>query len=180
MWFDSASASVGSIHRTDEFGNRIESERILFQPQENSVNYFMKDFQHEGVFYYSTDLNNDKQDTTGKPLAVIVLPDVRFHYQAVHKDEFDSEPILTNINDFVIWQFDHTIAHNLIQLDPDEKLQDLIRSHDRAEAGRNRQCLGLECHLPGTFFFSNPGKKIINHSSLLFLSLFQNSNVELV
>ena len=140
----------------------------------------MKDFQHEGIFYFSTDLNNDKQDTSGKPLAIIVVPDIRFHCQSVHKDEFDAAPIITNINDFVIWKFEHLVAHNLVQLDPDEKIHDLIASHERAKAGRNRQCLGLECITPGTYFFSNPGEKIINHLLLLLLFSFQNSNVELV
>jgi hypothetical protein len=119
----------------------------------------MKEFQQEGIYYFSTDFNqNDQQENSTKPLAIIVVPNVRFHYRSVHKNDFDSLPILTNVNDFVIWQFDHIVSHNLVQLDSNEKLPDLIASHERAIAGRNRQCLAVECMIPGTFFFANPGK----------------------
>jgi hypothetical protein len=132
----------------------------------------MKDFHQQGIFYFSTDINNDKQDNTTKPLAIIVVPNVCFHYQLVQKNRFDSAPILTNLNDFVIWQFDHLVSHNLIQLDSNEKLQDLIGSHQRAIPGRNRQCLALECITTGTFFFANPGNEKQESSIYYYHSCF--------
>jgi len=123
----------------------------------------MKDFQQEGIYYFSTDIiNNDKnknQQNSTKPLAIIVIPDIRFHYKIIRQNDFESYPILTNVNDFIIWQFEHVITHNVIQLNSLEKLQDIIGCHDRAVVGRNRQCLAVECILPGIFFFANPGNK---------------------
>ena len=148
----------------------MESESILFRPQPESINYFMKEFQQEGVFYFTTDINNNtdkNQQKSIQPLAVIVLPDIRFHYKSIHKNDFDAEPILTNVNDFIIWQFDNIISRNVIQLTADSKLKDLIACHERAVVGRNRQCLAVECIIPGTFFFANPGKKIMINEKIL-------------
>ena len=126
----------------------------------HSVNYFMKEFQQEGIFYFTTDINENstkKQQDPVEPLRIIVLPDARFHYREIHTNDFSPHPIVTNVGDFVFWQFDHPISRNLIQLHPGSTLKDLISCHDRAVVGRNRQCLAVECSLPGTFFFANPG-----------------------
>ncbi len=164
VWFDSSSTTIANIHQTDEFGNRLESEKLLFQPQENSINYFMKEFQQEGIYYYSTDINHNnekdkKQKKLNQPLAIIVIPEIRFHYKTIRRDEFDSYPIITNVNDFVIWEFEHVISHNVIQLALNAKIPEIISSHERAIPGRNRQCLAVECLMPGTFYFTNPGNQ---------------------
>ena len=91
-------------------------------------------------------------------MTVIVLPEIQFHYQLIDKEEFNDEPILTNVNDFVIWQFKQTISHNVIQLSSDETLEEIQSCHERAIKGRNRSCLAVECIKPGVFFFANPGK----------------------
>ena len=175
VWFDSSSSTTVGIYQTDEFGNRSDSDQLLFEPQENSVNYFMKEFPHEGIFYFSTDVDdNDHDDKRRKdpvePLAVIVVPATRFHYRSVHKGDFDSAPIVTNINDFVLWQFEHFISHNLVQLNNNERITGVIASHERAVAGKNRQCLAVECVLAGTFFFTNPGKMKSVYSIILLFS----------
>ena len=164
VWFDSSSTTTVGIYQTDEFGNRAESDELLFQPQENSVNYFLKEFPNEGIFYFTTDMDDDDDKKKGRrrnivePLAIIVVPATRFHYRSIHTNDFDSSPIVTNINDFVIWQFDQLVSHNVIQLNNNERLPNIIASHERAVAGRNRHCLAVECILAGTFFFTNPGK----------------------
>lgn len=119
----------------------------------------MKEFTEEGIYYFSTDPNqNKKNQETTQPLAIIVIPDVKFHYRETRKNDFHSIPIIANINDFVIWQFEHVVTHNVIQISAQETIQNIIASHERAVAGRKRQCLAVECIMPGTFFFSNPGK----------------------
>ena len=154
---------MASIKATDEHGHPLESEPVLFQPQANSINYYMKQFDQLGIYYFSTDINlKSKQKRSSappRPLAVIVLPKIKFHYKSIGQDQFDSEPIVTHVNDFVFWQFDRTVTCNVIQLGGKETLQDLASSHDRAFTGRNRQCLAVECVMPGTFFFVNPGRE---------------------
>jgi len=121
----------------------------------------MKDFPQEGIYYFSTDINDDdknkNQQKLTPPLAIIVLPKMSFHYQSIRKNDFDSHPIIANINDFIIWQFEQIISHNVIQIGSYETLQSIISSHERAVAGRNRKCLAVECIMPGTFYFANPG-----------------------
>ncbi|CAF2859080.1 unnamed protein product, partial [Rotaria sp. Silwood2] len=160
VWFDSSSKTVANIYQTNELGNRLETEKILFQPQANSINYYMKEFQQLGIYYFSTDINNtDKKkniQNSTLPLTVVVLPEIRFHYKSISKDNFDSEPTRTNINDFVFWQFDQIISHKSIQINPDVTLEELISCHEHAVAGRNRQCLAVECIVQGTFYFANP------------------------
>lgn len=115
----------------------------------------MKQFEHIGIYYFTTDV----EKTSASPLAVIVLPDIRFHYNLIRLSDFDSQALMTNINDFVIWQFEEIICFNLIQLRSNEKLEDLASCHDRAARGRNRQCLAVECIMPGIFYFANPGRR---------------------
>ena len=136
---------------------------MLFQAQPNSTNIFMKEFDQLGIYYYSIDTPSDDRQKTKSGakqpsnLAIIVLPEIRFHYQAINRNQFNIHPILANVNDFVIWEFGNIISHNVISLHPNATLQDLISCHERASVGRNRQCLGAECMLSGTFFFANPG-----------------------
>ncbi|CAF0920401.1 unnamed protein product [Adineta ricciae] len=146
VWFDSISSS---IHQTDEYGC---SYQPVFQAQLNSVNHFMQQFRRTGIYYYSIDPNRKKCS----PLAIVVLPEIRFHYVYIHLRDFDSAAILTNVNDFVIWQFEQIIRFSLVQLRSNETLEDLASCHDRAIPGRNRQCLGVECIMPGVFYFANP------------------------
>jgi hypothetical protein len=179
VWFDSSSSKVATLYHTDEFGNELQSNQPIFQPQQNSINYFMKEFSQLGIYYFSTaksdDKNNDQEKNkkpTTHPLAIIVMPEVRFYYKPIGKNNFDHRSIITNVNDFVIWYSDEVISHNVIQIRSDETLKDLIACHDRAVAGRNRRCLAVECIQSGTFFFANPGRikklKLIKLSLLLF------------
>lgn len=160
VWFDSSSDNIPRIYQTDPFGNYSATDDIQFEPQLNSVNYFMKEFPQEGVFYFTTDINENltkKQRTPPiEPLRVVVLPDIRFHYREIHKNDFNSQPFVTNIGDFIFWQFERPVSRNLIQLNAGSTLKELISCHDRAVVGRNRQCLAVECSLPGTYFFANP------------------------
>lgn len=162
VWFDSISTTLANIYRTDEYGNYFEGNKPIFQSQLNSINYFLQKFQQTGIYYFSTDINIDKNkqsSSTSPPLAIIVLPEIRFHYKLIRLSDFDSQAIITNINDFIIWQFEQIIRFNVIQLRSNETLQDLVSCHDRAVSGRNRQCLAVECIMPGTFYFANPGRK---------------------
>ncbi|CAF0725929.1 unnamed protein product [Rotaria sordida] len=168
VWFDSSSTTVANIYQTDEFGNRLESEKPIFQPQINSINYYFKEFQQLGVYYFSTDINNNdknkKEQNSALPLTVIVIPEIRFHYKSISKNNFNFEPIITNFNDFVVWQFEQVICHNIIQLNPDITYQELVSCHERAVAGRNRQCLAVECIGQGIFYFANPEFERVNGS----------------
>lgn len=149
-----------NIYRTDEYGNHLEDNKPVFQPQPNSVNYYVEKFRKTGIYYFTLDAVHYQGIHSLKsiPLAVIVLPAIRFHYRLIRLSDFDSQAIITNINDFVIWEFEQIIRYNVIQLRSNETLDDLISCHDRAVAGRNRQCLALECSMHGTFFFANPGR----------------------
>jgi hypothetical protein len=127
----------------------------------------VKEFSQLGIYYFSTDIKNyDKQkrkQSSTYPLAIIVLPEIRFHYKLVGKGCFDSQIVITtNKNDFIIWEFEQIISRNVIPLSLNETFNDLISSHDRAKIGKYRQCLGINCKRisPGVSFFSNPGKKI--------------------
>lgn len=122
----------------------------------------MKQFEQVGIYYFTTDIQQEKK--TSSPLAVIVLPDIRFHYQLIRLSDFDSQALITNINDFVIWQFEEIIQCNLIQLRSNETLENLVSCHERAVRGRNRQCLAVECIMPGIFFFANPGKRRVQRT----------------
>ncbi|CAF1275038.1 unnamed protein product [Rotaria magnacalcarata] len=168
VWFDSSSANIAAIYRTDEHGNPYESEKPLFQPQPNSINYYMQEFQTLGVYYFSTDINSNnkkkQEQTPTQPLAIVVIPEIRFHYTSIGKDNFNSDPIITNINDFVIWEFNEIISHRSAQLRSNGTYEELIGSHERAIPGRHRQCLAVECTIPGTFFFTNPDFERVNGS----------------
>jgi hypothetical protein len=126
----------------------------------------MKPFSELGIYYFSTDIQNyekpkAKQSST-YPLTIIVLPEIRFHYKYISKGNFDSKIIVaTNTNDFVIWHFQQTISHDVIQLRSDETLEQLMSCHDRAISGRNRRCIAFNCKRiqSGKAFFCNPGKK---------------------
>jgi len=159
--FNSISTTLANIYRTDEYGNYFERNKPIFQPQLNSINYFIQQFQQTGIYYFSTDINIDKEKrfSISPPLAIIVLPEIRFHNKLIRLSDFDSQAIITNINDFMIWQFEQIIRFNVIQLRSNETIEDLVSCHDRAVSGRNRQCLAVECIMPGTFYFANPGKK---------------------
>ncbi|CAF4237631.1 unnamed protein product [Rotaria socialis] len=158
VWFNSRSKNLVNIHRTDEYGNYLDVNKPIFQPQLNSVNCFMQQFQQTGIYYFSTDavLDQEKKASKSPPLAIVVLPEIRFHYKLIRSSDFDPDAIITNINDFVVWQFEQIIRYGLIQLRANETLEDLVSCHDRAVAGRNRQCLAVECIMLGTFFFANP------------------------
>lgn len=159
VWFDSSSDNIARIYQTDQFGTPLNNE-FLFEPQENSINYFMKEFYQEGVFYFTTDIDSDpkkKEQNQTEPLRIVVLPDIRFHYASIHKNDFNHHPLMTNVGDFVIWQFDHVVSRNVIQIAAESELQDLVSCHERAMTGRNRQWLAVECGMPGTYFFANPG-----------------------
>ena len=162
VWFDSSTSNIASIYQTDEHGHPLQTEGTIFQPQHNSINYFMKQFNQEGVFYFSVDFNPNepnKQREQLVPLAVIVLPDIKFHYRTVEKGHFDLETIISHVNDFVLWHFQGTISANVIQLSADTPLADLITCHDRAVLGRPRQCIAVECTASGVFYFANPGNE---------------------
>jgi hypothetical protein len=122
----------------------------------------VKDFQQIGIYYFTTNINNKdsqkRQKSSPQPLAIIVIPDIRFHYKSIRHNDFDSQTIISNLNDFVFWEFEQTVSRNVIQIGADETLRDLISSHERAVSGRNRFCLAVECIVSGTFFFANPGK----------------------
>lgn len=164
IWFDSdTNSAVAAIYQTDEHGQLLEPDRAIFQPQHNSMNYFMKPFREEGVFYFVVDFNpNDskkKRGSSAVPLAVIVIPDITFHVRIIDKDRFDSDTVISHVNDFVVWHFSEKISENLIQLSSEEKLSDVLSCHQRAVMGRPRHCLAVECTVSGMFFFANPGKE---------------------
>ncbi len=126
----------------------------------------MKKFSQLGIYYFSTDIKNHykqkyKQQFSTRPLAIIVLPEISFHYKLVGKGYFDSQMIITtNTNDFIIWEFEQIVSHDVIPLSSNETFKDIISSHDRAKVGKDRQCLAVNCKCipPGVSFFSNPGK----------------------
>ncbi|CAF1524841.1 unnamed protein product [Rotaria sp. Silwood1] len=158
VWFNSISTTLTNIYQTDEYGNHLEENKPVFQPQLNSMNCFMQQLRQTGIYYFSNDISSDDEKKSFKapPLAVIVLPEIRFHYKLIRLSDFDSQTIITTVNDFIIWEFEQIIRFNVIQLRSNETLQDLISCHDRAIPGRNRQCLAVECIMPGTFHFANP------------------------
>jgi hypothetical protein len=146
-----------NIYRTDEYGNYLDGNKPIFQSQLNSMNYFMQQFQRTGIYYFTTDIDKEKKSSSS--LAIIVLPEIRFHYKYIRLSDYDSQAMITNINDFVIWQFEQLIRFSIIQLRSKETLQDLVSCHERAIPGRNRQCLAVECIMPGIFYFANPGRE---------------------
>ncbi|CAF4125790.1 unnamed protein product [Adineta steineri] len=151
------------LYQINEYDNQSEPKTILFQPQENSINYFIKEFSQLGIYYFSTDINNSnkqksKQSST-HPLTIIVLPEIRFHRKVISKGKFNDDPIITtNTNDFVIWQFDKIISYNLVKLHLNDTYNDIMSCHDRATVGRIRQCLAVHCKsIPsGASYFCSP------------------------
>ncbi|CAF4428119.1 unnamed protein product, partial [Rotaria magnacalcarata] len=76
-------------------------------------------------------LDQEKKASKSPPLAIVVLPEIRFHYKLIRLSDFDPDAIITNINDFVVWQFEQIIRYGLIQLRSNETLEDLVSCHDR-------------------------------------------------
>ncbi|CAF0883109.1 unnamed protein product [Adineta steineri] len=177
VWFDSSSTKVATIYETDEFGNGLEADQPIFHPQENSINYFMKKFSQLGIYYFSTERNdnennNKENDEQMCPLAIIVIPEVRFHYRSVREQDFDNQSIITNVNDYVIWTFDNIISHNVAHVNSNISLNELIACHDKAVVGRKRKCLGVECIQSGTFFFANPEfERVVGSEDRLIASI---------
>lgn len=129
----------------------------------------MKEFHQLGIHYFSTDLNtyNDKkknQKSSNQPLAVVVLPEIRFHHKSVRKSEFDTDPLIVNVNDFIVWHFEQNISRNVVQLSPDYTEAELLECHGKAAIGRNRRCLAVECPTAGTFYVANPGNIMLFYS----------------
>ncbi|CAF0736434.1 unnamed protein product [Didymodactylos carnosus] len=162
FWFEWDIATLKQLHQTDEYGNKLNNGFSL-KPIENGSRCLMKQFEKIGVYYFSNiddDYDKTKQTTTsGKshpPLAIIVLPEIKFHYKTIQQHLFDPQPMVTKLNDFVIWEFLEPIQHNVIQLMQTENIQDLASCHDRAERGQSRQCLAMECVDTGIYYFANP------------------------
>ncbi|CAF3816167.1 unnamed protein product [Rotaria sp. Silwood1] len=161
------------IYQTDEYGNRSEPEQILFYSQQNNINYIMKEFSQLGIYYFTMDIKNHnkqkRKQCSTYPLAIIVLPEIRFHYKEIRKGKFDSKIVITtNTNDFIIWKFEQTIIHDVIRLRSNETFKDLISCHDRAIVGKSRRCLAINCKCipPGAFFFCNPDFERVTGSYL--------------
>lgn len=157
VYFRSIRKASASVYETDEHGKDLARSALVFQPQANSVNYFRRVFDRVGMYYFATDHEQHKRPSSS-PFAVLVLPEIRFHYKFVHLNDFDWQVLITNVYDFIIWQFEQTVRFGMVQLRSNESLEDLASCHDRAVAGRHRQCLAVECIVPGAFYFANPGK----------------------
>ena len=75
--------------KTDEFGQRLNSIDLIFEPQRNSVNNFYKQFDKLGIFYFSVDFTPEKiwknTSTPVTPLAVVVNSryqiSLQFHFE---------------------------------------------------------------------------------------------------
>lgn len=155
-----STSRTGTIYQTDEYGDQLEPGKKLVQPQKTNMNYFMINFTKLGIHYFSMDIKARRP--LNRPLAIIVLPEVIFHHKVIRNSPFDSEIILTNTNDFVIWEFEHDISHDFVRLKSNETLEDIRLSSGNAINISTRRCLGVSCkELPfGASFFSNPGKYI--------------------
>ena len=119
----------------------------------------LKVFPDVGLFSFVT-----WKSGSSSSLTIVVLPPIRFHWKLIRLSDFDAQAILTVVNDFIIWQFEQVIRFNMIQLRTNETLQDLVACHERAATSRNRQCIAVECIMPGIFFFANPGNNKTNIS----------------
>ena len=146
MWFDSKAKELPSIYQRESSG---ESSLI---PRLNLRTPVVKEFSLLGLFSFGT-------TNTRSSLTIVVLPEIRFHWKLIRLSDFDAQAIRTDVNDFIIWQFEQVIRYNMIQLRSNETLQDLVACHDRASYSRNRQCIAVECIMPGIFYFANPGQK---------------------
>lgn len=122
-------------------------------------------FSQSGIYYFSMHIENHHKKKTKKSstsqLAVIVLPKIQSHIKYIRENHFDSEVIIiTNTDDFVIWQFEQIISRNVVPFKSDATLEDILLCHKKAERVKNRRCLAVSCKnlLRGTYFFCNPGK----------------------
>ncbi|CAF1639475.1 unnamed protein product, partial [Didymodactylos carnosus] len=174
--------TLKQLYQIDKYGN-ISENSFNFKSNKNDSQYLMKQFDRIGVYYF-TNINNDQYDdkqekttielkTLVNPvLTIIVLPEIKFHYKLIQKHDFDLQPIVTKLHDFVIWEFSEPIQHNVIQLIDTENINDLISSHNRAVKGQNRQCLAMECVATGTYYFANPDfEKIVSWDQDLLISV---------
>lgn len=153
--FYSGKDQLGSIYRTNSNNENLDKLVEFRYPIEN---YFQNEFSQPGLFYYSFHLNsNEKSQMKKFSFKFFVLPEIRFHWKRIRLSDFDAQPILTNQYDFIIWHFEQTIRSNLIQLRPNETIEDLASCHNRATFFRNRQVLAVECISQGIFHFANPG-----------------------
>ena len=141
---------------------RSELIKTVLRRQQNGIKCFMKKFSQLGIYYFSIDIKRHdrgrREQSSTFRLAIIVLPEIRFHYKTLGKGVFDSQTI-ANTNDFIIWEFEKTICHDVTNSLTSDAFQDLVTCHDRATVGKNRRCLAVEGFSPGAFFYSNPGKK---------------------
>lgn len=108
------------IRQTDQYGNQLEHSKVLLQREQNSMAYYLTQFSQTGVHYFSMDNNRcheqETKQSSADQLAIIVLPEIRFHYKRIRQGVFDSEVIITTIrDDFVIWEFDQAISRDVIR-----------------------------------------------------------------
>lgn len=171
--FRSSASRCANLCRTNEFGQLVDPEEVSLRCHPTLFNEdFHREFAETGVFYFAVDVDLEKKSIVrGYALAVIVLPEIRFHWKLIRLSDFDSQAIRTNLNDFILWQFEQVIRAEMIPLRPNETLDELIACHDRGATGRNRQCIAVECIVNGTFFLANPGSSIslVSPSSPIFL-----------
>lgn len=177
-----SSIQCENLCRTNEFGQSIDSNEILIRSRKDFSENFILTFRHSGIFYYSFNVDLHRREREEKtPICVVVLPEIRFHWKSIRSNDFDFDPIRTNLNDFIFWQFEQVIRSNMIPLRQNETLDDLISCHNRVSFSRNRQIIGLECIRTGTFFFANPGRlstTFVSFSSRKhFLSLLEFERV---
>lgn len=158
VWFDSTSIESLSIVEKDSSTDRLP---------------LVKAFPHLGLFSFVTSKSGSSSSSS---LTIVVLPPIRFHWKLIRLSDFDAQAIRTVVNDFIIWQFEQVIRFNMIQLRSNETLQDLIACHERASTSRNRQCIAVECIMPGIFYFANPGNKDISSTKQEFVFRIRTSD----
>ena len=164
MWFRSSPITEVRIEQTNACGTPFELIKTLCRPRTDGIHCFIKKFSQLGIYYFSIDIKHHDKGKREQPppywLAIIVSPKINFHDKLLGKRDFNSRTVtIANTNDFIIWKFDKTICHNVVNSLTSDTFEDVVTCHDRAIIGKNRQYLAVEGNSPGAFFYSNPGKK---------------------
>lgn len=161
VWFRSSPITEVRIEQTNECGTRLKLMETSFCPQPNTIHRFIDKFSQLGIYYFSINIKHHdegkREQSSTFRLAIIVLPEILFHFKTLDKDAWEFRTIV-NTNDFIIWEFERTICHDITNSCASDTFQDLVTCHDRATVGKNRRCLAVEGSSPGAFFYSNPGK----------------------
>ncbi len=147
VWFMWDTAKRPHNIRQVNHQNQIITDGFLSGALMESPATFVQSFDELGIFYYRSD------NTQGILGAVVVVPEPKIEIVSVNKTIINPDPVIINLNDVVVWEFEQPQNKDLVLISSDddlknytEKARDLLLSRFISKAFKE----------PGVYHFMSP------------------------